>query len=74
VSCTVAGMRSTHDETESQAQTTTRGTDPASMQALLGERRRQAAESPDSRREGMPAALQARDNLRRRLDAGDGVA
>jgi hypothetical protein len=42
---------------------------PAAMQALLHERDREATEPPDGRREGMPAAVQARDNLRR-LGAG----
>ncbi|MHC1560944.1 hypothetical protein ACR9E3_18450 [Actinomycetospora sp. C-140] len=62
-------MRSIDDQTDAF------GTDPAAMQALLRERRREASESPDGPREGMPAALQARDNLRRRLDAdGTGAA
>jgi hypothetical protein len=47
-------------------------TTPAAMQALLHERRREERERPDRRREGMLAALQARDNLRRRLGAEDG--
>ncbi|WP_285654772.1 hypothetical protein [Actinomycetospora sp. NBRC 106375] len=55
-------MRPTHDQTEAA------GTDPAAMQALLRQRQREATESPDGPREGMPAALQARDNLRRLLD------
>ncbi|GAA4942828.1 hypothetical protein EV188_105185 [Actinomycetospora succinea] len=41
---------------------------PAAMQALLHERLREATEPADRRRENMPAALQARDNLRRRFD------
>jgi hypothetical protein len=40
------------------------------MQALLHERLRETEEPPDRRREGMPAALQARDNLRRTLGSG----